>query len=441
MKAKSLKIAVFHLGFFYSGGGEKLVLEEIKGLRKLGHKVTCYAPYVDRERCFPDVAEMSEIQSLLPSPPQWLPLKAPLWVALSCLLIPFMAWRFRQFDVFLGANQPGPWFAFVLSKVLRKPYVVYLAQALRILHPRPIDLEKGIRIREGDYKFLVAMEKTVGFIIDWADRTSLKHAQFIMTNGHHVSRWISEVYRVRNYALPAGCYVVPEEELDYSNKWSGQTRLNGLIIRKPFILLTNRHAPAKRFEYAIWAMKALRRDLIGITLVITGQPTEYTDQLEYLVEGLGLRDVVQFVGLVREEDLTTLYKEAALYVYPSPEEDFGMGIVEAMAAGIPAVAWRSGGPTVTVRDRVTGFLVEPYDTEMFTERMLQLATSPVMVEGMGRAAHSRAKELFSYERHNKILEQALIEATNAHQRVPDLKRESEPLPARAREEFPTLPRK
>lgn len=440
MKAKSLKIAVFHLGFFYSGGGEKLVLEEIKGLRKLGHKVTCYAPYVDREGCFPDVAEMSEIQPLLPSPPQRLPLKAPLWVALSCLLIPFMAWRFRRFDVFLGANQPGPWFAFVVSRILRKPYVAYLAQALRLLHPRPIDLESGIRIREGDHKFLMALKKTAGPVIDWADRTSVKHAQFVMTNGHHVSRWITTVYGVRNYSVPAGCHVVPEEDLEYAAKWSGRTQLGGLAVRKPFILLTNRHTPAKRFEYAIWAMKTLRRELSIINLVITGQPTEYTEQLEYLVDGLGLRDVVQFVGLVKETDLSTLYKEAALYVYPSPEEDFGMGVIEAMASGTPVVAWRSGGPTVTVRNCVTGFLVEPDDTDRFTERMLHLAMSQSLVERMGRAAHRRAKELFSYERHNKILEQALIEATKARQIIPDLQDESGPLPVLAQDEFRTIPR-
>jgi len=121
-----MKIGMFHLGFFYSGGGEKLVLEEIRGLRAMGHEVHCYATYVDRRDCYPDDPEMAEIRSILPPPPSWLPMKDPLWVTLSCLLIPLMAWRFRAYDLFYGANQPGPWFAFVLSKLLRKPYVIYL---------------------------------------------------------------------------------------------------------------------------------------------------------------------------------------------------------------------------------------------------------------------------------------------------------------------------
>ena len=402
-----MRIALFHLGFFYSGGGEKLILEEIRGLRALGHEVTCFAPYVDREGCYPGVPEMDEIYPMLPAPPKWLPMKDPLWVALSCVAVLFLTPNLRYFDVFFGANQPGPWFAFVASRLLKKPYVIYLAQALRILHPRAIDLANGIRIREGDHRFLMAMKRVLGFAIDWADRLSVRHADVVLTNGHHVSKWIEKVYGVANYPVPAGCHPLPEAELGYGNRRGGGLIMNGVEIRKPFILLTNRHSPMKRFEYAIWAMKALSRELPELRLVITGQPTEYTDQLQYLVEGLGIAKAVYFVGLVAEDDLATLYREALVYVYPSPEEDFGMGIVEAMGAGTPVVAWNNGGPTVTVEDRVTGFLVEPYDTEAFAERILTLAANPELAERFGRAAHRRVRDMFSYENHNSLLDEAL----------------------------------
>ena len=161
-----MRIAIFHLGFFYSGGGEKLILEEIRGLKALGHDVECFTTYVDRKDCYPDVPEMAKIHTLLPPPPQWLPMKDPFWVLLSCLFIPFLAWRFQSYDIFFGANQPGPWFAFVLSKILCKPYVIYLAQALRVLHPRIVDTENGVRIREGDTRFINALTKIAGWIID-----------------------------------------------------------------------------------------------------------------------------------------------------------------------------------------------------------------------------------------------------------------------------------
>ena len=414
MTTRPLRIAIFHLGFFYSGGGEKLVLEELRGLRAMGHQVHCFAPYVDREGCFPDVTEMAEIQPLLPPPPKWLPTKDALWVTLSCLLIPFLAWRFRSYDVFLGANQPSPWWAFLLSKILRKPYVVYLAQPLRLLHPRKIDTEHGLRIRDGDQSFVRLLTRAGRPLIDWADRVSIRHANVVLTNGSHVSRWIEEVYGASNYICAAGCHPTALETLEYTDRWEGQIEINGISIRKPFALLTNRHSPMKRFEYALWALKSVLREVPSLSLVITGQETRYTDHLRYLVDGLRLNGSVHFVGLVAESDLADLYQESSIYIYPSPEEDFGMGIVEAMAAGTPVVAWNTGGPTVTVKNRETGFLAKPYDTEEFAAVICQLATDHNLAERMGRAGHRRASEIFSYERHHKILENALYAAMDGH---------------------------
>ena len=413
-----MRIAILHLGFFYSGGGEKLVLEEIRGLRGMGHEVNCYAPYVDRSSCFPDYPEIQEIRSLLPPPPKWLPMHDPLWVVLASVLVPLLAYRFRKYDVLIGANQPGPWLACVLGKLLGKPYIIYLAQPLRLLHLRDIDLANGIRIREGDHHFLMTMRKLAGWIIDKADRISVRNASVVLTNGEHVGRWIHEVYGVRSINCAAGCHPLPAASLRYEARWSGEIVVNGSRIPKPYILLTNRHSPMKRFEYAIWAMKTIHREAPGITLVITGQETEYTDQLRYLVEGLLVKDVVKFVGLVAEDELGKLYRGASAYVYPSPEEDFGMGIVEAMGAGTPVVAWANGGPTVTVRDKETGFLVEPYDTDQFAARLLTLASNPPLSEKMGREANLRARTRFSYDQHNRVLEEAALAAVSARE-VPD----------------------
>lgn len=399
-----MKIAIVHLGFFYSGGGEKLVLEEMRGLRKLGHQVACFAPYVDRDRCFPDVPEMHEVQALLPPLPPWFPMRDPLSVLLACLLVPFYARRFAQYDVLYGANQPGPWIAFVLGKLLKKPYVVYLAQALRILHPRDIDRENGIRIREGDARFISIMQKLAGRLIDWTDRTSVKAASAVLTNGDHVSQWIEEVYGVETVTCSAGCHPLPPGDLEYADRWRGELMINGETVRKPFVLLTNRHSPAKRFEYALWATKSVLRQHPDVTLVITGQETEYTDMLRYLARGLNLDQHVHFTGLVSEDDLARLYGSASAYVYPSPEEDFGMGIVEAMASGTPVVAWRSGGPTVTVLHGETGFLIAPYDTDEFATRIADLLKSPDLVEAMGRAGNRRVWQKFSYEQHCMIVE-------------------------------------
>jgi glycosyltransferase involved in cell wall biosynthesis len=236
----------------------------------------------------------------------------------------------------------------------------------------------------------------------------VRNASVVLTNGEHVGRWIKQVYGIDNQVCAAGCHPIPKEDLEYSSRWRGDLRVNGTTVPKPFILLTNRHSPMKRFEYAMWALKSIVRTTRRVSLVITGQETEYTEQLRYLVQGLGLTDHVHFVGLVSESELANLYRSAAVYVYPSPEEDFGMGIVEAMAAGTPVVAWNNGGPTVTVVDGATGFLIEPYDTQRFADALLRLTVNPRLAEKLGRAGHARASAMFSFTRHNADLAGALL---------------------------------
>lgn len=407
-----LKIAVLHFGFFYSGGGEKLVLEEVRGLRSLGHEVECFAPFVDMERCFPDYPEIKQVKRLLPHPPDWLPLNHALWVLASCLLIPLMAFRFTKFDVLIGANQPAPWLALVLSKVLRKPYVVYLAQPLRLLHPRDIDSENGLRIRDGDQEFVRLVTRYAGPLIDWADRLSVRSANAVLTNGHHVDDWIREVYGIPSIECAAGCHPASTGTTRTWELHGGQLWVGGHLVTKPFILLSNRHSPMKQFEYALWALKKIHMEAEEASLVVTGQETEYTAQLRYLTRTLRIQDRVSFVGLVSEAELRTLYSEASLYVYTSPQEDFGMGIIEAMACGAPVVAWNVGGPTETVSHLETGYLVEPYDVDEFAQRMLALLRDPELARAMGLRGVERAREYFSYERHNRRIEQVLIQVVS-----------------------------
>src|SRR5205823_12595168 len=129
-------------------------------------------------------------------------------------------------------------------------------------------------------------------------------------------------------------------------------------IRRPYVLLTNRHYPQKRFDLAISAMAAVRRRHPQVQLVIPGPATTHTAELCEQVARLGLRKAVVFLGVIGEAELRKLYAEAAVYVYPAPEEDFGMGVIEAMAKGVPVVAWDQAGPTVTVGPG-TGYLAEP----------------------------------------------------------------------------------
>jgi len=405
-----MKIAIFHLAFVYSGGGEKLVLEEARGLEKRGHQVTIFTPVVDRSRCFPDIINKFPIKTFLPKLPSFIPEWQSFQILLTCVLIPLIAHRFKDFDVILAANQPSPWLAWVIKKMCRVPYVSYLAQPTRFLYPRKIDRETGLRFtgrgRFSPATYLMNLAKP---LVNWADQVSIKGADFVLANGDYVKGRLEETYGIEVVSCPAGAWP-SAKPLNYADRFSGTLKVADETIEKPFILLTNRHFPQKRFEYVISALPMLIKKVFNLLLVITGGETEYTESLKSLVKQLSLEDKVVFLGLISEKDLGKLYSNAAVYVYTAPEEDFGMGMVEAMAQGTLVVAWNNAGPTGIIKDGKTGLLAEPYETADYADKIAQILADKKSAERIGRQAWEEVKKCFSYKNHIGILEKALVDS-------------------------------
>ncbi|MBD2103325.1 glycosyltransferase [Leptolyngbya sp. FACHB-261] len=68
-----------------------------------------------------------------------------------------------------------------------------------------------------------------------------------------------------------------------------------------------------------------------------------------------------FVGYLGGKDLAAAYASADAFIFPSRTETLGLVLLEAMAAGCPVVAARSGGIPDIVEDGVNGYLFDPTD--------------------------------------------------------------------------------
>src|SRR3989344_1368321 len=100
MKSKNQKpkIGFFHCSFVYSGGGERIALEGVLGLRKRGYYVDLYAPAIDWEKCYPALLKKAKPKPILFSFPDWVPFKDALDMGLSSLLAPILLYKFRKYD-------------------------------------------------------------------------------------------------------------------------------------------------------------------------------------------------------------------------------------------------------------------------------------------------------------------------------------------------------
>src|SRR5256885_9015442 len=163
--------------------------------------------------------------------------------------------------------------------------------------------------------------------VAWADRRSIQEANQLLVNGDYIGDIIRHTYKREAVDCAAGCHVAASGfPLPVDARFSGGLTINGYPIRRPYVLLTNRHYPQKRFDLAIRAIAEVRKKHPRVQLVIPGPSTSHTASLQALVSELGLEDAVRFLGAISEEELQALYEGAAVYVYPAPEEDFGMRV-------------------------------------------------------------------------------------------------------------------
>ena len=409
------RVAVFHCGFTYSGGGERIVIEEVMGLRRRGYDVECYAPTVDQTRCYPDLIGDVRVRTFLPQLPRWFPFREAVQMAATSLLMPLYAWRFRGVDAIVGCNQPSAWIAWWAARLMDVPYVVYLNQPNRLVYPRNIDRETGW-VANADYRLLAAIVLRATRFVAWADRRSVQEADQLLVNGDYIGDIIRHTYHRDAVDCPAGCHVASSGfPLPVDARFVGGLTINGYPIRRPYVLLTNRHYPQKRFDLAIRAIAEVRKGHPRVQLVIPGSFTAHTESLKALVAELGLADAVLFLGPIAEDELQTLYEGAAVYVYPAPEEDFGMGVIESMAKGVPVVAWNQAGPTVTVGPG-TGHLAEPLDVGDYAAGISRLLDDPAENQATGVRAYEWARR-FDWERHIDVLEKEVLEVARSHERI------------------------
>ena len=105
-------------------------------------------------------------------------------------------------------------------------------------------------------------------------------------------------------------------------------------LRGKFLLYVGMIFPQKNFINLVRAFSLICRE-IPHDLVVVGPPRwKFEGDLE-LVEKLGLKDRIRFLGFVPNDELPAIYNLADCFVYPSLYEAFGLAGVEAMACGCP----------------------------------------------------------------------------------------------------------
>jgi glycosyltransferase involved in cell wall biosynthesis len=176
-------------------------------------------------------------------------------------------------------------------------------------------------------------------------------------------------------------------------------------------LASGRLDPDKGVHLAVQALAVLRARhgpaAAPVRLVVAGDGPA-APALRALVDRTGLAGCVRFTGHVDPERVPDLHAASDLFIFPTLlNESFGLGVLEAMAAGRPVVAPLTGGIPMLLEDRATGLACAAGSADALARALWRLVQDPDLRDRLGREGARRARERFTEERMIDGFEQVL----------------------------------
>jgi len=210
-------------------------------------------------------------------------------------------------------------------------------------------------------------------------------------------RWGAAPERTRVHRMGVDC-----ERFDYHPR--------PIIPNEPIQLLSVcRLTEMKGTEYAIRAVAKLRPRHPGLRYTIGGAGP-LRDHLERLISQLGVRDAVTLAGPLPQDKVAALLREAHIYLVPSVTDSIGcqeglpVALMEALAAGVPAIGTRHAGIPELISDRVTGLLVEERDVDGLAHAIESLVGDPQLCLKIGTQGRAAVERDYNITKLNEGLE-------------------------------------
>jgi len=193
----------------------------------------------------------------------------------------------------------------------------------------------------------------------------------------------------------------------HPGKRDGELRRRlGLPENAVVLACCGRLAAEKNLETLLAAFSRLPTALPVNLLLIGDGP------LRSKLEAAAADPRVIFTGYRRGEELARIYASADLFVFPSLSDTFGNVLLEAMASGLPAVAFDVPGPRDVVRHGETGLLVGKIGAEGLAAALAALIADPARLAGMSAQALRYAAGQ-NWEAINSVVRRRYLEVVGA----------------------------
>ncbi|NOQ15579.1 MAG: glycosyltransferase [Methyloprofundus sp.] len=141
--------------------------------------------------------------------------------------------------------------------------------------------------------------------------------------------------------------------------------------KAPHLIITRNLEAIYGIETAINAVAIVQRTISGIKLSIAGSGPQ-KDELQSLVQDLGLQNNINFTGKLQPDEVAALYQDADIMLNPTTVDNMPNSVLEAMASGVAIVSTNVGGIPYIVEHNQTALLVDVNNAEQMAVSIVSL---------------------------------------------------------------------
>lgn len=359
--SKSLRIALVTETYAPDVNGVALTLQRIvEGLRSLGHDVLMVRPRnVQRDALSDGVQDGSVFVKGMP-----IPMYPDLKLGLPAKRALIKLWTYRRPDVVhIATEGPLGWSAVQAAKKLRLPMTS--------------DFRTNFHAYSAFYGFGWLKSAILSYMRKFHNTTDCT-----MVPTSELKQALAGLGFERLSVIPrgieTGLFDPAKRSEPLRQSWGADP---GTLV----VLSVGRLAAEKNLEVTVRAYKALQAQGIRVKMVFVGDGP-IREKLARLCP-----DAV-FCGMRRGEDLAAHYASGDLFVFPSVTETFGNVTLEAMASGLPVVAFNCAAARQLIRSDENGVLVAMGQEDDFVESVVRLAVDEVLRREIGRQARTSSLE-------------------------------------------------
>lgn len=227
----------------------------------------------------------------------------------------------------------------------------------------------------------------------WSTKFALKNAKIIIAVSEFTKQEMVEFYQA-----DAGKIKVVYNGFNSSlyHPISDQKKIRQVLgqydIIAPYIFYAGRLEKKKNVVRLVEAYAIMRQKFRKIKhkLVLVGGAGLGFDEVKYAINEFDLDDQVIITGWIPEADMPYIFSGAALFVFPSLYEGFGIPLLEAMASGVPVAASKIAAIAEVAKS--SAILFDPEDQDDMAEKIAQVLLDRRLAGELVNSGFKRAKD-------------------------------------------------